>query len=229
MAVGLGKMFGFTLPENFSYPYISRSITEFWRRWHMTLGSWFREYVYIPLGGNRKGKWKTVRNMFVVWLLTGLWHGAAWNFALWGLYYGALLALEKTFLAARQKKLPPLLQHTVTLVLVLFGWVFFVFEDSSVIGRYLQAMLGFGGLWDQKALYLLTSYAFLLLLGVFLLSQRQGAWKKTVCKTSPAVLYGGCFCLFFILVLATAYLVDASLIFPVFPLLGVRCSCLTKF
>mgnify|MGYP000918307980 CR=1 FL=1 len=211
MAVGLGKMFGFTLPENFSYPYISRSITEFWRRWHMTLGSWFREYVYIPLGGNRKGKWKTVRNMFVVWLLTGLWHGAAWNFALWGLYYGALLALEKTFLAARQKKLPPLLQHTVTLFLVLFGWVFFVFEDSSVIGRYLQAMLGFGGLWDQKALYLLTSYAFLLLLGVFFAFPKARSLEEKLSAKRPRLYYtAAVFACFFILVLATAYLVDAS-------------------
>ena len=168
--------------------------------------------------------------MFVVWLLTGLWHGAAWNFALWGLYYGALLALEKTFLAARQKKLPPLLQHTVTLFLVLFGWVFFVFEDSSVIGRYLQAMLGFGGLWDQKALYLLTSYAFLLLLGVFFAFPKARSLEEKLSAKRPRLYYtAAVFACFSYLSWRRLILSMPLLILSCISAFRVRCSCLTKF
>ena len=132
MAIGLGKMIGFTFLENFDYPYISKSITEFWRRWHMSLGTWFREYVYIPLGGNRSGTFKTYRNIFIVWFLTGLWHGASWNFILWGLYYFVLLVIEKAFLLKILQKLPAAVGHIYSLFFVIFGWLLFVSSDITV-------------------------------------------------------------------------------------------------
>jgi len=145
MAIGLGKMIGFRFLENFNYPYISKSITEFWRRWHMSLGTWFRDYVYIPLGGNRCSKWKQLRNIFVVWFLTGFWHGASWNYILWGLYYFALLLIEKLFLLKKLEKAPAFVQHLYTLFFVLFGWLLFVFEDLGAGMVYLGNMFGIGG------------------------------------------------------------------------------------
>lgn len=141
MAIGLGKMFGFTYKENFDYPYISKSATEFWRRWHISLGSFFRDYVYIPLGGNRKFM---VRNMFVVWLLTGLWHGASWNFILWGLYYFVLLFIEKLFLNKIFEKIPAIFSRIYLWVAVLVGWVFFYHTDLSQALTYLGIMFGAG-------------------------------------------------------------------------------------
>lgn len=151
MAIGLGKMFGFHFLENFNYPYISRSITEFWRRWHISLSTWFRDYVYIPLGGSRVGTARRYWNLFVVWLLTGVWHGANWTFILWGLYYFVLLALEKA--AGLDKKGLSLWRVPVTFILVNFGWVLFRAENLSAAGRYLAAMFGLGtnGLWDAAA------------------------------------------------------------------------------
>ena len=133
MARGLGRMFGFEFLENFNYPYISRSITEFWRRWHISLSTWFREYVYIPLGGNRRGLPRQVLNLLVVWMLTGLWHGASWNFVLWGLYYAVFLILEKLWLLKVLKRLPGLLSGGYTIVTVLLGWALFYFEDLSAL------------------------------------------------------------------------------------------------
>ncbi len=144
MAIGLGKMIGFRFLENFNYPYISKSITEFWRRWHISLGTWFREYVYIPLGGNRCSKLKQLRNIFVVWFLTGFWHGASWNYILWGLYYFVLLMIEKTFLLKKLEKAPAFVAHLYTLFFVLFGWLLFVFEDLSAGMIYLGNMFGVG-------------------------------------------------------------------------------------
>lgn len=145
MAVGMGHMLGFHFPENFNYPYISKSITEFWRRWHISLGTWFKEYVYIPLGGNRKGGLLQVRNILVVWLLTGIWHGASVNFLLWGIYFGLLLLLEKFVLMKYLKKLPSLLQCTYAFLLVLLGWVLFAFEDMGQGFQYLLQMTGAAG------------------------------------------------------------------------------------
>lgn len=144
MAIGLGELFGFHFPENFDHPYESKSITEFWRRWHMTLGTWFREYLYIPLGGNRKGLARQILNLFIVWFLTGLWHGAGWNFILWGLYYFALLVLEKFVLRRVLVRLPDALQHVYTLFFVIVGWVIFACEDLGLLGTYLKAMFGIG-------------------------------------------------------------------------------------
>ncbi len=145
MARGLGNMFGFSFVKNFDYPYISKSITEFWRRWHISLGTWFREYVYIPLGGNRKGKGRQCLNIFIVWALTGLWHGASWNFLLWGVYFGVLLTVEKFFTYKLLKKMPSVFSHIYTMFFVIIGWVIFDFSSVSDIVKYLGGMLGFGG------------------------------------------------------------------------------------
>ena len=144
MAIGLGEMFGFHFPENFDHPYESKSITEFWRRWHMTLGTWFREYLYIPLGGNRKGVVRQIFNLLVVWFLTGLWHGAGWNFILWGLYYFVLLVLEKFVLRRLLERLPDVIRHLYTLFFVVVGWVIFACDDLGLLGSYLKAMFGIG-------------------------------------------------------------------------------------
>ncbi|MBM6971952.1 MBOAT family protein, partial [Mordavella massiliensis] len=156
MAVGLGKMFGFEFPWNFNYPYIAQSVTEFWRRWHISLSSWFREYVYIPLGGNRVPVPKHIRNLLVVWLLTGLWHGAAWNFVAWGLYYGVILIFEKYFFHRVLDKLPEVLRHIYSLVLVMVGWVLFFSPSFAGALEYLKLMFGAGGhgFMDGEALYL---------------------------------------------------------------------------
>lgn len=158
MAIGLGKMFGFEFRPNFNYPYISRNITEFWRRWHISLSTWFKEYVYIPLGGNRVSTAKHIRNIMAVWLLTGLWHGAAWNFVFWGLYYGILLLIEKYFLSHILAKLPGALEHLYSIVLVMIGWVFFFSPTLGDAFGYLGLMAGSGcGLADRQGLYLLVS------------------------------------------------------------------------
>lgn len=157
MAIGLGKMFGFEFQKNFDYPYIAKSITEFWRRWHISLSTWFREYVYIPLGGNRVPVAKHLRNLLVVWFLTGLWHGAAWNFVAWGLYYGILLIIEKYFLDKILDKLPGVVKHIYSIILVMIGWVFFFSPSLREAFGYLKVMFGVGahGGIDRESLYLL--------------------------------------------------------------------------
>jgi alginate O-acetyltransferase complex protein AlgI len=163
MAIGLGKMFGFTFLENFDYPYISKSVTEFWRRWHISLGTWFREYVYIPLGGNRKGLGMQLRNIAIVWLLTGIWHGAAWNFAVWGAYYCALLILEKLFLLRWLERAPAFLSRLYTLFCVVLGWVVFAFDDLERGVAYLGQMFGAGvPLISSHALFALGGNAVML-------------------------------------------------------------------
>ena len=143
MARGLGRMFGFEFTVNFDFPYISRSVTEFWRRWHISLSSWFREYVYIPLGGNRCGKRRQIFNILAVWSLTGLWHGASWNFVLWGMYYALLLTAEKLFLSSRLERLPNILRHALLLLAVSFGWMIFFFEDLPELGRFCARLVSF--------------------------------------------------------------------------------------
>ncbi len=160
MAIGMGKIFGFRFNENFNYPYISSSITEFWRRWHISLGTFFRDYVYIPLGGNRVSPWKNVRNIMIVWLLTGFWHGASWNFIVWGLYYGLLLLAEKFLLKDVRQKLPELVNWLTTLLLVLIGWVFFFYEDLGKGIHHLATMFGLAAapLSDPAAIYYSKHY-----------------------------------------------------------------------
>lgn len=166
MAIGLGKIFGFQFPENFNYPYISRSITEFWRRWHMSLSSWFRDYVYIPLGGNRVTRGKWIRNILAVWMLTGFWHGAEWNFVLWGALFGVLLLLEKMVWGERLKRLPAFFQSFYTLFLVTISFV--IFNGSGLSGAFHDVAGMFGGLHlplcTQETLYYMRSYAVLLLI-----------------------------------------------------------------
>lgn len=159
MACGLGNMLGFEFLKNFDYPYISKSITEFWRRWHISLSTWFKEYVYIPLGGNRKGVKRQIINLLIVWGLTGLWHGASYNFILWGLYYGLLLILEKFVLKRFLDKLPPALQHVYTMFIVIIGWSLFYFTDISQLGAFVTNLFNFGnGLCSNTALNMILSY-----------------------------------------------------------------------
>lgn len=155
MAIGLGKMFGFHFPENFNYPYVSKSITEFWRRWHISLSTWFREYVYIPLGGNRRGRFKQYRNLAIVWLLTGFWHGAGWNFILWGVYYAVILICEKAFLLKVLDRLPNVVQHLYSLLLVVLGFLIFSFTDLSEAWRCFLSLFGIGcnGFWNPVVRY----------------------------------------------------------------------------
>ncbi|GKV70172.1 alginate regulatory protein [Sporosarcina sp. NCCP-2716] len=218
MAVGLGKMFGFEFPRNFNYPYIARSASEFWRRWHMTLGGWFRDYVYIPLGGSRRGKWVLYRNLFVVWGLTGLWHGASWNFVLWGLYFGALIAAERAGLLRFLDRLPRAVQHLYLLLAVLFSWVLFVFEDIRDGWQFARIMLGFGGRPFADSAFLYDAYTNgLLLAAAALLStplaarfwKQQAANSRLLRKESVQLAVQAVF-LVVILMLATAYLVDDS-------------------
>ncbi len=166
MAIGLGKMFGFEFLENFNLPYISKSITEFWRRWHISLGTWFREYVYIPLGGNRCKKPRMIFNIAVTWLLTGIWHGASWNFLLWGAYFAVLLIAEKLFLLRFLEKAPRVLQHIYALFFIVLGWAIFSNESAATIFGALGAMFRFGGVADGSV-YALYSNALLLLICVF--------------------------------------------------------------
>ena len=165
MAIGLGRMFGFHFEENFNYPYLSKSVTEFWRRWHMSLSGWFRDYVYIPLGGSRAGTAKQVRNILLVWTLTGLWHGAAWNFLLWGLYFGVLLLGEKFWWGKALERAPSPLRHLYAMVIVVLGWVLFRCEGLSAVGSYLGAMFGLSGAGWGQALYFLRQYGVFLVVG----------------------------------------------------------------
>ncbi len=169
MAIGMGQMLGFNFPENFNYPYQSVSITEFWRRWHISLSTWFKEYVYIPLGGSRKGLLRQIINLFIVWLLTGLWHGAAWNFIIWGIYFFILLLLEKCFLLKILQKIPRLLQHIYSLFFIVIGWVIFACEDFNSLYIYIKTMAGIQApLVNNYSIYMLyTNLILLLLMAIF--------------------------------------------------------------
>ncbi len=166
MAIGMGKMIGFTYLENFDHPYISKSITEFWRRWHMSLSTWFKDYVYIPLGGSRVSRIINIRNILIVWMLTGLWHGASLNFILWGLYYGIVLILEKFILKKYIDKLPNTLKHIYTLILILIGWLIFAFDDMSNLERFTKIMFGFGNVpfINSNFVYYFENYFIILLI-----------------------------------------------------------------
>jgi alginate O-acetyltransferase complex protein AlgI len=209
MAIGLGRMIGFEFLENFNYPYISKSITEFWRRWHISLGTWFREYVYIPLGGNRKGTLRTFLNIFIVWAITGFWHGASWNYLLWGIYYAILLMIEKAFLLDWLKKAPAIVSHLYTLVLVVIGWALFAIEDLGSCITYISAMLGGGaGFTNSTVSYYFMGYLPSLIimafastpLGVKLLNRLPVKSRQIAIPVLIA----------FTLLISTAYLVDAT-------------------
>ncbi len=215
MAIGLGKIMGFRFPENFNYPYLSRSVTEFWRRWHMTLGTWFRDYVYIPLGGNRVSFGRWIFNIAVVWFLTGLWHGAAWNFVLWGLLFAVLLVLEKLFLKKWLDKLPRILNHALVMLVIIISFVLFNASSLAEAGTDIAGMFGGTGvpLVTAETLYYLRSYAVVFLLGIIgctplpaTLVKRFAAGKKTarvyrVLEVAALVV---------LLLVCTAFLVDGS-------------------
>lgn len=206
MAIGLGAMMGFKFPENFNYPYVSKSVTEFWRRWHITLGSWFREYVYIPLGGNRVSKGRVYLNILCVWFLTGFWHGAGWNFIAWGLYFGVLMIIEKKFLLKYLEKIPAFISRTYLLFIILISWVFFSLDSFGDAIVYLKGMFGVGtkSFVDLNTLYLMSNYWLLMVLGVVFATPIYKKIKQKInlpCKYIINV---------FILVLATAYLVDST-------------------
>ena len=173
MAIGLGRMFGFHFMENFNYPYTARSITDFWRRWHISLSTWFREYVYIPLGGNRRGLPIQLRNLLIVWTLTGVWHGASWSFVTWGLYFGVLLILEKLFLLKLLERLPKFVGHIYTMFLVIISWAIFAFDSLGSGLQFIRAMFGgFGQAFaDRGSWYLL--YTNLILLVILIIGSTQ--------------------------------------------------------
>ena len=191
MATGLGRMFGFDFLANFNYPYISKSITEFWRRWHISLGTWFREYLYIPLGGNRCSKPRWIFNLLMVWAATGIWHGASWNYLIWGLYFFVLLVLEKFLLAKWLNKAPAIVCHVYTLFLVLVSWAIFALEDFGQLTAYLRVMFGMGGVpvFNSAFLYYLVSYLPILTVGAvastpagkLLYHKLPVVWQRVVC------------------------------------------------
>jgi len=203
MAIGLGKMLGFEFPQNFNYPYISKSITEFWRRWHMTLGSWFREYVYIPLGGNRKGAARQYFNILVVWATTGLWHGASWNFVLWGLYFALFLCIEKAFLLKKLEK-SRVLSHVYLLVLVLISWALFAITDFALLGQFFTRL--FGGYAGSDWIYYLRNYGITFILGLLFSTP---ILRKVRDKLGESHLLVTVFCAV-VFLMSVAYLVDST-------------------
>lgn len=213
MAIGLARIFGLNFDENFNYPYIARSITEFWRRWHITLGLWFRDYVYIPLGGNRCSKLKHLRNLIIVWALTGFWHGASWNFILWGLYFAVILIAEKYFLLKLLDKLPGLFSHVYTLLLVIIGWVIFYFENLSTVTHYLKGMFGLNNmpLYNNQALYYLLNYGIIFALAAYFSTPH---FKKVLDSTENAikghVFAFATFAYVFVFFGSVAYIVDST-------------------
>ncbi|EOO27518.1 hypothetical protein IIU_05899 [Bacillus cereus VD133] len=211
MAQGLGKMYGFSFPDNFNYPYISKSVTEFWRRWHISLGSWFREYVYIPLGGNRLGPLKQFRNLFIVWFLTGLWHGASWNFVVWGLYFGFFVAIEKVFLLRWLKNRMNVVGHVYTLIIVLIGWVFFEFENLSTAMKFIGIMFGFNhsALLDNQTLYYIsTNWILLIVLAMCSTPFPKKAFVYARGRLNIVGAIGVPILYVLLVVLSTAYLVN---------------------
>jgi alginate O-acetyltransferase complex protein AlgI len=217
MAIGLGRIMGFTFPENFNYPYISASVTEFWRRWHISLGSWFRDYVYIPLGGNRKGPGRQILNILIVWILTGIWHGAGYNFALWGLWFALFLIIEKFLLKNVSEVMPKAVGRLCTILIVLIGWVFFSLDTPGQISAYLKAMIGLGAgtLADSRGLFLLGEYAVLLIIAAVastplvktiidkIKSYRSG-YSLAICRLGEKVFIPA------LLILSIVFIVDAS-------------------
>lgn len=211
MAIGLGKMLGFDFPENFNYPYIATSITDFWRRWHISLSSWFRDYIYIPLGGNRVSKLKWIRNIIIVWMLTGLWHGAEWNFVIWGLYFGVLLIIEKVFLLKWLQKIPKVISRIYTLFIVMISFIIFNGEGISTILENIGGSFKFVSipLITNESMYYLKSYIIVIILGIIgatpicknILTNEK--LKKIVNILEPIYLL-------LIFIICTSYIVDGS-------------------
>lgn len=215
MAIGIGRVFGFKFLENFNFPYISKSITEFWRRWHISLSTWFRDYVYIPLGGNRKGVKRQIINMLVVWLLTGFWHGAEWNFVLWGLYYFIFLVLEKFVLNKYLEKLPGFLKHVYALVIIYFGWIIFRCDSTQLLTHYFGALFSFdfnSMAWNEILVYLESYYVYFILAILFSTPVYYKLIEKIDCVSNKRlklvlniVHYFGLIVIFIITIMFLAY------------------------
>ncbi len=211
MAIGLGKMLGFEFLENFNYPYIARSITEFWRRWHISLSSWFRDYIYIPLGGNKVSKIKWLRNILIVWILTGLWHGAAWNFVMWGLYFGILLIIEKVFLNKYLEKIPKFFAHIYTLLIVMISFIIFNGNSVTDILQNIGGLFGINNIpfITEESLYYLKSYFIIIIISIIgatpILKQISNNNKihKIINYIEPIFLL-------LILIISTSYIIDGS-------------------
>lgn len=210
MAIGLARMIGFEFKENFDYPYIAQSVTEFWRRWHISLGTWFRDYVYIPLGGNRKGKYRQLLNICIVWALTGFWHGASWTFMLWGLYYAVFLIAEKLFLLKALDKAPSFVGHVYTIIVATCGWVLFELTSLTKCGAYFKTMFGFGhgGFITSVDYYYMASFAIMFIVAIIACTPlAKNLFKKLPEKiksvAAPVLIVLG-------LVICTSYLVDAT-------------------
>ena len=215
MAIGMGRIFGFTYKENFNYPYISKSASEFWHRWHISLGSFFRDYVYIPLGGNRRGRARTALNLAIVWALTGLWHGASWNFVIWGLYYGVLIILEKLVLADFREKLPGAAQHIAALLLIVVGWTVFYYTDMGCLGKHLGAMFGIGaaGLSDPVTMAVIRKYTVLPLIAAIAslpILPRLKAWLGKHEKLEGAADIVSLVCLTALMLLSMIFIIGQS-------------------
>lgn len=222
MAIGLGKMFGFKFLINFNYPYIAKSVSEFWRRWHISLSSWFRDYIYIPLGGNRKGEWKTYRNLLIVWTATGFWHGASWTFMAWGFYYGIIICIERLGLGKVLAKLWSPLQHIYVLLIVMIGWVFFRADSFSYSTEFIQTMFGLNGteLFNNTSMLYIHDYTYLFVLAVIFslpiypwvvnkMDQLMEAGKGTV-SLGIARYVAGPVVYFTLLLLVTMFLVNST-------------------
>ncbi len=211
MAIGLGKMFGFEIFENFNYPYIASSIREFWKRWHISLSLWFRDYIYIPLGGNRVETLKWIRNILIVWILTGLWHGAAWNFIIWGLYFGILLIIEKVFLEKYLKKIPKIFSRIYTLITVMISFIIFSGENINVIMQNIGGLVGINtnSIVSLESIYYLKSYFIVIVLGII---GATPILKNIISKVNNQKLINILepICLLCILVISTSYIVDSS-------------------
>lgn len=215
MAIGLGKVFGFDFQENFNYPFISQSITEFWRRWHMSLGTWFRDYLYIPLGGNRVGRMRWLFNIFLVWMLTGLWHGAAWNFVIWGMLFAVLLMIEKLWLGSFLKKMPKSISHLYVMLLVIISFVIFDAPGLSTSAERIRSMFGMSGLpfTGVQSVYYLRSYLIIFVIAIIgstdLPKRIIGRIRKTPFGSLALTGAEPVVCVV-LLLLTTAYLIDAS-------------------
>ena len=213
MAIGLAKMFGFEFLENFNYPYISKSVTEFWRRWHISVGTWFREYLYIPLGGNKKGNLIQIRNLFVVWFTTGLWRGASFNFIAWGIYFGVILFIEKIIFKNILNKLPSFLCHIYTLILVLIGWVIFDMNTLSSAMEYISIMFGLSNnlVVDKLSLFILSNNIVILLIGIICSTTLlPNVFKKLRCSLKKSNIFIIISMYLIIFILSISYLVGES-------------------
>ena len=209
MAIGLGRIFGFRFQENFNYPYISKTVTEFWRRWHISLSTWFREYVYIPLGGNRVAVPRHILNLMIVWALTGLWHGASWNFVVWGIYYGVILVLEKYVYGKYLANTPEWIRHIYTMLIVMIGWVFFFSADLSKAVSYLGIMIGLGKypLFNAETLYIIRTNIIPLVLGCLVATPTPMTWFSKYWQKHTKTAIAAIFAVF---ILSVSYLIFGS-------------------